>query len=310
MGVEIVSTGGTAKFLAEQGVASTKAEEVTEFPEIFGGRVKTLHPKIFAGFSATRPIRRTPTDLPTRRSSRSISSSSISIPSSKPSRTGARGQAAIEKIDVGGPAMIRAAAKNHARVTVVVDPSDYESVLLAEIRGVGGTLAATRERLAAQAFARTAQYDVAISNYFARELSAGRGNSRRRFSLAFREAGGASLRREPAPAGRLYRDRASPGRRADRLRPAPGQGALVQQPPRRGLGRAAGPRHARKRGGDRQAQQPVRRWRSETRCSKRSGAPSRATPGGLRRNHRDPRHGRRRAGLAHPPALRRGDRRG
>ncbi|MGH9442208.1 MAG: bifunctional phosphoribosylaminoimidazolecarboxamide formyltransferase/IMP cyclohydrolase [Thermoanaerobaculia bacterium] len=171
-GVEIISTGGTAKFLAEQGIPSRKAEEVTGFPEVFGGRVKTLHPKIFGAILGNPADPAHEKDFSDQKI-QPIDLVAVNLyPFEDAVAHGARGKDAIEKIDIGGPAMIRAAAKNHARVTVLVDPSDYAGVL-AEIRDSGGTSAASRERLASKAFARTAVYDSAIANYFSRELSGG-----------------------------------------------------------------------------------------------------------------------------------------
>jgi phosphoribosylaminoimidazolecarboxamide formyltransferase / IMP cyclohydrolase len=168
LGVEIVSTGGTAKALAEAGVAVRAIEQFTGFPEMMDGRVKTLHPRLYAGLLAVRDdeahLRAAaehgiePVDL-------------VCVNLYPFEATVARGDASdaeiVENIDVGGPTMIRAAAKNHAFAAVVVDPADYESVL-AELQESGGRLSiATRERLAAVAFACTARYDAAISNWLA-----------------------------------------------------------------------------------------------------------------------------------------------
>jgi phosphoribosylaminoimidazolecarboxamide formyltransferase / IMP cyclohydrolase len=208
MGVEIVSTGGTAKFLSEQGVASKKAEEVTDFPEVFGGRVKTLHPKIFGGILGNPDDPDHAKDF----ASQKIQPIDFVVVNLYPFEDavahGARGKAAIEKIDVGGPAMIRAAAKNHARVAVVVDPSDYETVL-DELRSKGGTTAASRERLASKAFARTALYDSAIANYFSRELSGGEPFPDT-LLLAFEKQGELRYGENPHQQAAIYRDRLSP----------------------------------------------------------------------------------------------------
>ncbi len=207
MGVEIVSTGGTAKFLAEQGVTSRRAEEITDFPEVFGGRVKTLHPKIFGGILGNPGDPEHAKDFADQK----IQPIDLVVVNLYPFEDavahGARGKAAIEKIDVGGPAMIRAAAKNHARVTVIVDPSDYESVL-GEIRA-GGTAAASRERLASKAFARTALYDSAIANYFARELSGGEPFPDT-LLFAFEKQGELRYGENPHQPAAIYRDRLSP----------------------------------------------------------------------------------------------------
>ncbi|HKD12462.1 MAG TPA: bifunctional phosphoribosylaminoimidazolecarboxamide formyltransferase/IMP cyclohydrolase [Thermoanaerobaculia bacterium] len=163
-GASITSTGGTAAHLKEAGVEVDLVEDLTGFPEILGGRVKTLHPKVFGGVLAdeTRPEH-----------ARDLAAASIEAfdlvvinlyPFEQTVSKGARRNEAIEMIDVGGTALIRAAAKNHARVAVAVDPEDY-APLMEEIRTAGGTTATTRARLAARAFARTAAYDAAIARY-------------------------------------------------------------------------------------------------------------------------------------------------
>jgi phosphoribosylaminoimidazolecarboxamide formyltransferase/IMP cyclohydrolase len=208
MGVEIVSTGGTSKYLSEQGISSRRAEEVTDFPEVFGGRVKTLHPKIFGGILGNPSDPEHAKDFAAQK----IQPIDLVVVNLYPFEDavahGARGKAAIEKIDVGGPAMIRAAAKNHSRVAVVVDPADYASVL-GEIRSKGGTTAAGRERLASKAFARTALYDSAIANFFARELSGGEPFPDT-LLLAFEKQGELRYGENPHQQAAVYRDRLSP----------------------------------------------------------------------------------------------------
>jgi phosphoribosylaminoimidazolecarboxamide formyltransferase/IMP cyclohydrolase len=144
----------------------TLVEEETGFPEILGGRVKTLHPRIFGGVLADE----TREDHARELAEAAIEAFDLVVVNLYPfEQTVARGAGpaeAIEMIDVGGTALIRAAAKNHGRVAVVVDPADYAPVM-AEIRTTGGTGAATRQRLAARAFARTAAYDGAIARYLA-----------------------------------------------------------------------------------------------------------------------------------------------
>jgi phosphoribosylaminoimidazolecarboxamide formyltransferase/IMP cyclohydrolase len=169
LGVEIVSTGGTARELDGAGVEVRAIEDFTGFPEMMDGRVKTLHPRLYAGLLALR------NDEGHLRaaSEHEIEPVDLVCVNLYPfERTVARGDAtpaeAIENIDIGGPTMIRAAAKNHAFAAVVVDPSDYEAVL-DELRSCEGLLSmATRERLAAAAFACTARYDAAIAGWFAR----------------------------------------------------------------------------------------------------------------------------------------------
>src|SRR5947208_2656919 len=165
-GVEILSTGGTAKLLREAGLAVRDVAEVTGFPEMMDGRVKTLHPKIHGGILARRDVPEHPAAL----AKHGIEPIDLVVVARYPfEQTGARPgvtQAeAIEQIDVGGPTMIRAAAKNHASVAVVTAKSQYGAVL-DELRSSGGSLSdATRFRLAQEAFRRTAQYDAAIASY-------------------------------------------------------------------------------------------------------------------------------------------------
>ncbi len=163
-GVSILSTGGTAKALADAGIAVTEVSAVTGFPEMLDGRVKTLHPRIHGGLLARR-------DLPAHMqalAANDIGRIDLLVVNLYPfQRTVARPDCsfddAIENIDVGGPAMLRAAAKNHAGVVTVVDPADYAHVL--EAIRAGGVDAATRLALARKVFAHTAAYDGAISDY-------------------------------------------------------------------------------------------------------------------------------------------------
>ncbi|MBI1734891.1 MAG: bifunctional phosphoribosylaminoimidazolecarboxamide formyltransferase/IMP cyclohydrolase [Candidatus Rokubacteria bacterium] len=169
LGVELVSTGGTAKLLRDRGLPVREVAEVTGFPEMLDGRVKTLHPKIHGGILARR-------DVPAHVEAlarHDIPPIDLVVVALYPfeatvARAGVTLAEAIEQIDVGGPTMIRAAAKNHASVAVVTDPSQYGAVLdeLTRTRGLGD---ATRARLAREAFARTAQYDAAIARYLAGE---------------------------------------------------------------------------------------------------------------------------------------------
>jgi phosphoribosylaminoimidazolecarboxamide formyltransferase / IMP cyclohydrolase len=167
-GVDIISTGGTAKVLQEEGVAVQDVAAVTGFPEIMDGRVKTLHPKIHGGLLAKRSDRA----HGQAQHEHGIANIDLLVVNLYPfEATVARGAGdteIIENIDVGGPAMIRAAAKNHADVTVIVEPSDYEMVLAEMDALKGATTHATRQLLAAKAFARTAAYDSAIARWFDR----------------------------------------------------------------------------------------------------------------------------------------------
>jgi phosphoribosylaminoimidazolecarboxamide formyltransferase / IMP cyclohydrolase len=168
LGVEIVSTGGTARALADAGVQVRAIEQFTGFPEMMDGRVKTLHPRLYAGLLAVRSDE----EHLKAAAEHSIEPVDLVCVNLYPfEQTVARGDASdaeiVENIDIGGPTMIRAAAKNHAFAAVVVDPADYEGVLT-ELRESDGRLSmATRERLAAVAFACTARYDAAISRWFA-----------------------------------------------------------------------------------------------------------------------------------------------
>ncbi|MBI3629349.1 MAG: bifunctional phosphoribosylaminoimidazolecarboxamide formyltransferase/IMP cyclohydrolase, partial [Candidatus Rokubacteria bacterium] len=166
LGIEILSTGGTARLLRETGVAVRDVADVTGFPEMLDGRVKTLHPGIHGGILARR-------DRPEHMAAlerHGIGPIDLVVIALYPfegtvARAGVTLEEAIEQIDIGGPAMIRAAAKNSASVGVVTDPAQYEP-LLAELRASGGALSEeTRRRLAREAFRRTAQYDAAIAAY-------------------------------------------------------------------------------------------------------------------------------------------------
>ncbi len=165
-GVELVSTGGTSKALAEAGLKVLDVSDLTGFPEMMDGRVKTLHPSVHGGILAVRSDAGHQASL----KEHGIATIDLLVVNLYPfEATVARGgtfEECVENIDVGGPAMIRAAAKNHDDVTVVVDPSEYAAVL-AEFETEGGTTLATRRRLAQAAFARTGAYDAAIAGWFA-----------------------------------------------------------------------------------------------------------------------------------------------
>jgi phosphoribosylaminoimidazolecarboxamide formyltransferase/IMP cyclohydrolase len=166
LGAEILSTGGTAKLLRESGVPVVDVAEVTGFPEMLDGRVKTLHPGVHGGILARRELPEHVAALE-RHGIRPIDLVAVTLyPFERTvARPGVSLEEAIENIDIGGPSMIRGAAKNHAYVAVITDPGQYGPVL-EELRQGGGALAdATRFRLAAEAFRRTAQYDAAIAAY-------------------------------------------------------------------------------------------------------------------------------------------------
>lgn len=165
MGIEIVSTGGTARLLKDSGVPVTGVSEVTGFPEILDGRVKTLHPNIHSGLLACLDKEEHRDQL----REHGIQPFGLVVISLYPfretvGRSGVSFEEVIENIDIGGPAMIRAAAKNHRHVTVLVDPEDYDLVL-SQIRQHGSVDDATRLRLAAKAFRHTAAYDALIAQY-------------------------------------------------------------------------------------------------------------------------------------------------
>jgi phosphoribosylaminoimidazolecarboxamide formyltransferase/IMP cyclohydrolase len=164
-GVELVSTGGTAAEISRAGLPVTDVAQVTGFPEIMDGRVKTLHPKIHGGLLAVRDIAEHDEAM-RRHGIAAIDLAVINLyPFEETVAADADFDSGIENIDIGGPAMIRAAAKNHAYVTVVVDPADYTSVLAMLEAHDGHSLLAERRRLAGKAFARTAAYDTAIANW-------------------------------------------------------------------------------------------------------------------------------------------------
>jgi phosphoribosylaminoimidazolecarboxamide formyltransferase/IMP cyclohydrolase len=170
-GVELVSTGGTAKALKDASLNVMDVSELTGFPEMMDGRVKTLHPKVHGGLLAIRDNKHHSAAMGIH-GIRPIDLLVVNLyPFEATVAKGAGYDDCVENIDIGGPAMIRAAAKNHADVAVVVEPEDY-APLLAELGTHGGaTTLALRKKLAAKAYARTASYDAAISNWFARELN-------------------------------------------------------------------------------------------------------------------------------------------
>jgi phosphoribosylaminoimidazolecarboxamide formyltransferase/IMP cyclohydrolase len=170
-GVEILSTGGTARALLQAGIPVVDVSAVTGMPEMMDGRVKTLHPAIHGGLLA---LRHDPAhaDAMETHGIRGIDCLVVNLyPFEATVAAGADKATSIENIDIGGPAMIRAAAKNAGYVTVLTDPADYEAVL--EAMKAGGVPLGMRERLAAKAYARTAAYDAAIAAWYAGETSEG-----------------------------------------------------------------------------------------------------------------------------------------
>jgi phosphoribosylaminoimidazolecarboxamide formyltransferase/IMP cyclohydrolase len=210
-GVEIVSTGSTAARIADAGIAVTKVEEVTEFPECLDGRVKTLHPRIHAGILADRRLESHSSQL----EAMGIAPFDLVVcnlyPFAETVRSGAGPDEVIEQIDIGGPSMVRAAAKNHPSVAVVVNPGEYDAALAAIASG-GFTLA-ERQALAVEAFRHTATYDIHVATWMGTTISAddeGTGfpgwvgmSAKRRSSLRYGE--------NPHQAAALYIDEAGAG---------------------------------------------------------------------------------------------------
>lgn len=168
--IELISTGGTSRLLAEAGLPVRDVSEITSFPEMMDGRVKTLHPRVHGGLLAVRDN----AEHVTAMSDHSIQNIDLLVvnlyPFEATRASGADYDTCVENIDIGGPAMIRAAAKNHAFVTVLVDGKDYAQVLEEIDTHQGATRAETRKKLAQKAYARTAAYDAAISNWLAEVL--------------------------------------------------------------------------------------------------------------------------------------------
>ena len=163
LGVEILSTGGTAKYLVDNGYEVTEVADYTGFPEMMDGRIKTLHPKIHGALLGRMDVDE---DVMSKHGIEAIDVLIVNLyPFEQTiSKNNVKLEEAIENIDIGGPAMIRAAAKNHDRVAVLVDPEDYQE-FIEEIKTYNGVSHANRHILAAKAFAHTARYDGIIANY-------------------------------------------------------------------------------------------------------------------------------------------------
>jgi phosphoribosylaminoimidazolecarboxamide formyltransferase/IMP cyclohydrolase len=226
MGVSLVSSGGTAATLGEAGLEVTPVEDVTGFPEMLDGRVKTLHPRIHGGLLADT---RKPEHL-AQLAEHGIEPFDLVVVNLYPFRetvaSGAGVDEVIEKIDIGGPAMVRAAAKNFESVGVVVDPARYAEVL-EELRGRGGLSRDTRERLAAAAFAHTAAYDAAVAGWFA-EQPATEGMPSF-VGLALEKVGDLRYGENPHQRGALYRETSGRGAADGATTTGPLGGARVLQ---------------------------------------------------------------------------------
>ena len=170
-GVELVSTGGSAKTLRDAGLEVRDVATLTGFPEMMDGRVKTLHPNVHGGLLALRDNAEHINSM----EKHGIAGIDLLVVNLYPfEETVARGADAatcVENIDIGGPAMIRAAAKNHGFVTTIVDVEDYDALLKELADNDGQTHFAFRQRMAARAYSRTAAYDAAVSSWFASELN-------------------------------------------------------------------------------------------------------------------------------------------
>jgi phosphoribosylaminoimidazolecarboxamide formyltransferase/IMP cyclohydrolase len=207
-GITLISTGGTAKLLRDAGLAVTEVADYTGFPEMLDGRVKTLHPKVHAGILARRDDARHQAELGRAR----IPTIDLVVVNLYPfaatvARPGCTLAEAVENIDIGGPAMVRSAAKNYPHVAVVTDPADY-APLLSELAATGGALGLqTRLRLARKAFSHTAQYDGAVSNYLTALDDAGnRARFPQRLNLQFERVQLLRYGENPHQEAAFYRD--------------------------------------------------------------------------------------------------------
>ena len=205
LGVEILSTGGTARLLGEAGIAVTEVSDYTGFPEMMGGRVKTLHPMIHGGILGRRG-----TDEAVM-AEHGIAPIDLVVVNLYPfeetvAKPGCDLATAIENIDIGGPTLLRAAAKNHAGVTVLVDAADYPRVL-AQVTQTGGVDDATRFDLAVKAFEHTAAYDGAIANYLGAVIEHPQGQAEgfgRTFNLQFHKRQGMRYGENPHQQAAFY----------------------------------------------------------------------------------------------------------
>jgi phosphoribosylaminoimidazolecarboxamide formyltransferase/IMP cyclohydrolase len=208
MGVELISTGGTAKQLRDAGIGVKDISELTGFPEMLDGRVKTLHPKVHGGILHRREDEAHRTAV-AEHGIQPIDMVVVNLYAFEKtaSKAGVHFEEVIENIDIGGPSMLRSAAKNHARVGVLCDPADYGAALQ-ELADQGSFSARTRQKLAAKAFAHTAAYDAAISGYLS---GIDDGGERRPFpaylTLPFERVYGLRYGENPHQSGAFYRER-------------------------------------------------------------------------------------------------------
>jgi phosphoribosylaminoimidazolecarboxamide formyltransferase/IMP cyclohydrolase len=204
-GIELLSTGGTASLLMSHGVAVKEVADHTGFPEIMGGRVKTLHPKIHGGLLGRRG-----TDEAVMRAHGIEPIDLLAVNLYPFAATVARPDCsyddAVDNIDIGGPAMVRAAAKNHASVTVVVDPADYRGLLDELAANQGSTHVVMRRTLAAKAFAHTAQYDAMVSAYFTGAIGGEALTFPDDLNLSFRKHADLRYGENPHQTAAFYRD--------------------------------------------------------------------------------------------------------
>jgi phosphoribosylaminoimidazolecarboxamide formyltransferase/IMP cyclohydrolase len=208
--IEILSTGGTAQLLAANGVAVREVSSYTGFPEIMGGRIKTLHPKIHGGLLGRRGV---DDGVMAQHGIEPIDLLVVNLYpfAATIARPGSRYPDAIENIDIGGPAMLRAAAKNHESVLVVVDPADYELLLRQLDTHQGGSDAETRARLAAKAFAHTARYDAMIAGYLSSQHPEPDQGMPAILELTLEKAQDLRYGENPHQQAALYRDAAARG---------------------------------------------------------------------------------------------------
>ncbi len=204
IGFEIISTGGTARAMREAGLEVKDASEVTGFPEILGGRVKTLHPYIHAAILARPDVEEQRREL----EKYEITPLELVVVNLYPfeqtiAREGVGHEEAVENIDIGGPTMLRAAAKNHAYLAVVVNPQRYGPVI-EELKASGSISAGTRLSLAAEAFSHTAGYDAAIASYFNARPDAGAGLYPHRLNLSYKKIQGLRYGENPQQEAAFY----------------------------------------------------------------------------------------------------------